>query len=432
MGRHFARLVGLDFVAFRAFRAWLTIVHRLRKAPRATGPDHFPQWLWLIRGLENRAYLRSWIERRFVGGPKIVVLGMGSIGDVLQITPLLRALKNSLPTAEIVLLHHSRIAETVLHGNPNVASIALADARQFDQVKKAVREEGAADLVVEVASTVFVVTYTAAPSALRHPRLGAVFSEAFFASATAAQVRHNGQLAARPAGEFKLLTAGECMQQHYLDVIGTTSNLPIDRYSSLDFVCDADAAAAFEFFRSHQPYVTVQNGVDKDVANWSRAMGRRPTKLLPEVIWHETVRLLQAADLAVVQLGAEQDEPIAGVDLDLRGRTSLREAAAILKRAVCLIGVEGGLVHLARAMEVRSVVAFGPTSAAFLGYPQNVNLVPSGCHSCWWATSDWYMNCPRGFKEPPCMQAFTPAMLARAALEIVDGRKQQSGRRTSG
>jgi ADP-heptose:LPS heptosyltransferase len=152
-------------------------------------------------------------------------------------------------------------------------------------------------------------------------------------------------------------------------------------------------------------------------------MGQRPTKLLPASTWQETVRLLQAGNLAVIQLGTKDDERIDGVDMDLRDCTTLGQAAVILKSAVCHVGIEGGLVHLSRAVNVRSVVAFGPTSSAFLGYPQNVNLVASDCNSCWWTTKDWHTYCPRGLVGPPCMNAHTAAMIAKAVLCIHRGDK---------
>jgi ADP-heptose:LPS heptosyltransferase len=214
---------------------------------------------------------------------------------------------------------------------------------------------------------------------------------------------------------------------HYLDVLGASGNLLIDRHSVLDFFPEAGDAVAVGLFAPKKPYVTVQNGVDSDVMRWSRMMGQRPTKLLPASTWQETVRLLQAANLTVIQLCTNDDERIEGVDMDLRGCTTLGQAAVILKSAVCHVGIEGGLVHLAGAVNVKSVVAFGPTSSAFLGYPQNINLVASDCDNCWWTTKDWYMYCPRGLAGPPCMNAYGAAMIAGAVLSIYKGSDATAG-----
>jgi len=65
-----------------------------------------------------------------------------------------------------------------------------------------------------------------------------------------------------------------------------------------------------------------------------------------------------ARDFKLVQLGTAAD-PALPVDKDLRGRTSLREAAAILAASEVFIGLEGFLTHLARAVDCPSVVVQG-------------------------------------------------------------------------
>jgi len=419
--RRIARLLGLYQASYLTFRLWEKVIGLIWTRAGSTGEPRCPQWLWATAGLDNGPYLRSWIRRRYEGGPKIVVLGTGSIGDVLQITPLLRALREKFPVAGISLLHRSPAARTVLQGNRNVDSITIADSYHFEQVKKAVRDEGAADLVVEIEAISYIVSYTPAPLAVLHPDLRAIFSDSFFATAAAAQelCKRYHPVFLRP--KVKSVRLEQRKDFHYLEVLGATGNLSIDRHSALDFFAEAGDAVTLDLFTLKKPYVTVQNGVDSDVMKWSRAMGRRPTKLLPTTTWQKIVRLLHAGNLAVIQLGTADDERIDGADIDLRGCTTLGQAAVILKSAVCHVGVEGGLVHLARAVHVRSVVAFGPTSAAFLGYPQNVNLVASDCNSCWWTTEDWYMHCPRGLMGPPCMNAYTADMIAGAALSIHKG-----------
>lgn len=417
--RRLARLLGLNQTFYLALAQWQKLMDLIWMPLGTTGQRRSSQWPRAIGGLDNRRYLRLWTKRRYEGGPKIVVLGMGSVGDILQITPVLRALREKFAAAEICLLHRSPLAAMILQGNRNVDSIAVADSFHFQKVKDAVRDEGAADLVVEIASISYVLTYTPAPLVLRHPDLRAVLPEAFFAAATAAQELWNHIPPIFPRREAKFVWPPKWNEYHYLDVLGTTGNLPIDRYSALDFVMEPGDSAVLDLAGPNKPYVTVQNGVDADVMTQARTTGLRPTKLLPKATWTETVRLLHAGNLAVIQLGTKDDEPIEGVDTDLRGCTTLRQAATILRSAVCHVGVEGGLVHLARAMDVRSVVAFGPTSTAFLGYPQNVNLVASHCTGCWWTTKDWHIDCPRGFTEPACMNAHTAEMVAGAALNIL-------------
>lgn len=97
-------------------------------------------------------------------------------------------------------------------------------------------------------------------------------------------------------------------------------------------------------------------------------------------------------DFDWVQVGSTLD-PALRQTLDLRGSTSVREAAAILHHARIFVGLEGFLMHLARAVDCPSVIIFGGrTAPSQLGYICNFNIysdVP--CAPCW-RTSDCDFN----------------------------------------
>ena len=96
------------------------------------------------------------------------------------------------------------------------------------------------------------------------------------------------------------------------------------------------------------------------------------------------VDALRGLGYPIVHLGSAEDDPLEGVK-DLRGKTSLREAGAILANVRLFIGLEGGLVHLARAVDRPAVVIYtGYTRPEETGYPENVNLRdPDAGESCW-------------------------------------------------
>ncbi|GJG87923.1 hypothetical protein tb265_31040 [Gemmatimonadetes bacterium T265] len=85
-----------------------------------------------------------------------------------------------------------------------------------------------------------------------------------------------------------------------------------------------------------------------------------------------------------VQVGSVQDPPLAGA-LDLRGKTSLRETAAVLAGSLAFVGQVGMLMHLARAVDCRSVIVYGGRETpAQSGYPCNENLYSAvSCSPCW-------------------------------------------------
>jgi hypothetical protein len=117
----------------------------------------------------------------------------------------------------------------------------------------------------------------------------------------------------------------------------------------------------------------------------------------------------------VVQIGAASD-PALPVDQDLRGRTTLREAAAILSSAELFVGLEGFLTHLARSVDCPSVVIMGGRARpSTFGYACNVNLGSTvACAPC--GLRD---GCPNDLK---CLAEIQPDTVAAAACELAERR----------
>ncbi len=86
----------------------------------------------------------------------------------------------------------------------------------------------------------------------------------------------------------------------------------------------------------------------------------------------------------VIQLGSPGD-PLLGGIIDLRGRTTLRESAAILYNCETFLGHVGFLMHLARAVDCRAAIIYGGHEHSFQsGYVANENLESNvECAPCW-------------------------------------------------
>ncbi len=180
-----------------------------------------------------------------------------------------------------------------------------------------------------------------------------------------------------------------------------------------------DVEAPLRFGLAPGSIITINNGFDQDFV----VTGKRATKCYPH--FDAVVQLLRATwpDLRFVQIGSRTSEPLASVDVDLVGRTSLPEVAAIIASAVLHIDNEGGLVHLARSLGVVSAVVFGPTPAAYFGYAANINIEPPFCGGCWWIDRRWMDQCPRGFAEARCMSEQPPdSVAARVTAYLQAGR----------
>lgn len=79
-------------------------------------------------------------------------------------------------------------------------------------------------------------------------------------------------------------------------------------------------------------------------------------------------------DFKFVQIGSSDDPPLVDV-IDLRGKTRIRETAAVLANCRLYLGNIGFLMHLARAVECPSVIVYGGREApGQSGYSCNRNL----------------------------------------------------------
>ena len=118
------------------------------------------------------------------------------------------------------------------------------------------------------------------------------------------------------------------------------------------------------------------------------------------------------ADVQVIQLGAASDPKLEGAT-DLRGQTTTRETAAILANSLVFVGLSGFLMHLARAVDCRSVIVYGGhEKPAQTGYVANKNLYTGvRCAPCW-------LRNPCDF-DRKCMDQIHPPQVITAAAEQI-------------
>jgi len=123
------------------------------------------------------------------------------------------------------------------------------------------------------------------------------------------------------------------------------------------------------------------------------------------------VARLLSPEFKLVQIGSAND-PALPVDTDLRGKTTLRETAAILAASAAFVGLEGFLAHLARAVECPAAIVFGGRAKPeIFGYAANRNFYTAvPCAPCGLRNTCEYAL--------ECMQRISPAEVAAAAREL--------------
>jgi heptosyltransferase-2 len=157
-----------------------------------------------------------------------------------------------------------------------------------------------------------------------------------------------------------------------------------------------------------------------------------PTKRWPPLKFAQAGAELAGAGMKAVVLGGGGDREAAGevadelgrrgvAAVDLAGRLSLIESAAVLRRARVLVTNDSGLMHVAAALKVPVVAVFGPTSRELGFYPLGprsrvVESLELACRPC---TLHGDLVCPRGHFR--CMEEIGAERVVEAAREVMAG-----------
>jgi ADP-heptose:LPS heptosyltransferase len=120
-------------------------------------------------------------------------------------------------------------------------------------------------------------------------------------------------------------------------------------------------------------------------------------------------------DIEFVQIGLLSDRLLQGVS-DARGK-KIRESAAILNNSLFFLGLEGGLMHIAKAVGKKAVIIYGglvsPESSA---YEENCNITNTiHCSPCF--NSDMKIG---DCDSMQCMKQITPEKVIDSVKKMLE------------
>ena len=283
-------------------------------------------------------------------GPRILIVNVNWVGDVLLSTPAIRALRKKYPQAFIACLVPSRCRAILLH-NPH-----LNEVLTFDENRSLPAFFG----------------NLALPAVLRQRRFDTAIL--FHRSKTKAWWM-------RLAGIRERLGFDGGFRRHWLTKVCPRPTAPLHRADIFirlveyfgvpadgrtpDFVPDRGAETALRrLFETHgldweKPYVTVHAG-----GNWA-------LKRWPADYFVEWIRLfLKQKPWRVILCGTDSEKPLCEdirshfppeAVVSLCGETSLDTLALLLGRAEMLLSNDSGPIHLAASQRTKILGLFGPT-----------------------------------------------------------------------
>jgi heptosyltransferase-2 len=320
---------------------------------------------------------------------KILVVQTAFIGDVILITPLVRALKQLYPTAELDVMVVPGAAK-LLENNPHIREVIPFAKRKnaFITMLKMVRllRSKAYDLVVSPHSsgrTHLLLWLSGIPM-----RIG--FDRSILPKLLTHKIKH-------PDNMHKI-----------------NKNLLL-----LRFLSPTEFPMQTELFPSQEDIYTANKLLN--YAENCKLIAIAPgsiwaTKCWPLEYYAELAAQLAGLGYSIVLIGAEADKAkCSAVEqavmqsantakvINLAGKTNLLESAAVIAQCELMVCNDSGALHIANAMQTRVFAIFGPTVQRIGYYPyrseDRVFEVELDCRPC---GSHGGNKCPLGHHN--CMQ----------------------------
>lgn len=317
---------------------------------------------------------------------KILVIQTAFIGDVILITPLVRAIKESFPEASIDLIVVPKSSE-VLQNNPNINSIIIFDKKKnklfsFFKILNIIKKKKYDIAFLPHSSlTSTILTFLG-----RIPiRVG--FDRWISRKLLTHKVTHIKNV-------FKI--------EKYLHLLSPFSK---ERFG-----------IQTELF----PTSKMENTVEKLLSelNTNKKIALAPgsiwyTKRWPEENYRKLIGYLSELNYGIILIGSKDEEELCDRlnpkinSLNLAGKLSILESASIIKNCDLMICNDSGALHIANAMQTEVIAFFGPTVKRIgyfpIGKNDKVMEIDLECRPC---SSHGGQTCPLGHHN--CMKLITP------------------------
>jgi len=331
---------------------------------------------------------------------KILVIRLSSIGDVLLTTPVLRALKQQLPSATVHLLTKKGCAALMQHNVHLDAVVPLGDS--VDATVDALRKE-AYDCVVDLHNNHRSRRIRRALGLKRY-----VYRKENLHKFLFVWTKHN-------------LMSGRHVVDRYYDAVRPLGVTP----DGEGLECTLDGALQGNDWLRHsvggfpvadlvaKPYVAIACGA------------QHATKQIP---LEGLARLCEAMAHPVILLGDGKDRLRVGDEahpwgnhvVNLCGTTSLEESAALIRDAAVVITPDSAMLHVAAAFRRPTLAVWGATDPAF-GFSSfqcehhDYLVAPLRCHPCSRMGSE---HCRHGHFN--CMRRHDWTAIAHSADGIIE------------
>jgi len=338
---------------------------------------------------------------------KLLIRSTNWIGDAVMTLPALRAIRKGFPDAEITILAKEWVAE-ILRICPNLDRVLIFDDKGRHKgfrgkltLAKELRQEGFdAAILLQNAISAAIITWLA-----KIPVRAGYNTDGRTLLLTHPVKLHRG---------IKKLH----QTHYYLEMVKGLGCPAVDNTTSLNLP-KAYGAIADELLVKYG----IESTSDNILIGIAPGAAYGPAKRwLPERFAQLASLLDKKFGATILLFGSNSDKPITGAiaqmsnvpSVDLAGKTSLREAIALMSRCRLFISNDSGLMHIAGALNMPLVAIFGSTNhitTAPLGSHSTIVRHQVSCSPC------LRPQCPTDFR---CMKLITVADVFAAACRVME------------
>lgn len=353
---------------------------------------------------------------------RILAIKLADLGDVLNITPALRALRHTFPQARLDVLVNPHTA-ALLHGSTLVDEVVTFAKTDFEGAS-AFRPAAWLPLLrylrqLRARSYDTVVDFHHLTTPLGRAKQRALIMATAAGTRVGLDNGHGGWLShrvtdagfgARREVAYWLALAARVGASHP-DVCLDLPVGPVDHAAAQEMLAAA-GVAGHDFVALHPG-----SGGFSLARRWDATKFAELAAALHARHGLPAVLVGTPADGADAVLAAGRSPLI-----DLSGRTGLKVLAAVLARAALFVGADSGVMHMAAAMRTPLVAIFGPTNhLAWAPWtpasPSRVTRLGISCSPCAYVGHSvrWRNGCP----ERACLADLEAAHVLAAAESVL-------------
>lgn len=352
----------------------------------------------------------------------VLIFNPLGIGDVLFSTPLVRAIKENYPQACITYVCNKR-AQGILKDNPRISKIYIFEKDDYRAVWGKSKIKG-------------LVAVSAFLNTLKKDRYDLVFDMTLgnMASLLLALIVHvPRRIGFNYKNRLGLLTDKVPLEgfhdkhavEYYLD-LGAPLGLRVTNRQMELFISEADRVWADDYLARHGimadmkicgllPGCGVSWGADAKYRRWE-------SPKFAEVADHAAskygYKIIIFGEKSEANICTDVASRMKETSIEMCGKTSLGQFAALLARCDLVIANDGGPLHMAVALKKKLVGVYGPVDVRVYGpYPPNSRYETV-------TSNDPCRPCYKNFRHRKCgsvdcLAHITPEMVMRAVDRVV-------------